>query len=357
MNKSAHKQTNGIVSVLAGIALLFVTGCTKTTDALDSGAQAPLKEGVLVEKTEVDAAKDESGARIIHEKPSVSKKGTNIRVLVNRSPITNYDIKRRAAFLRLRRVGGNRTQKATDELIDEKIKMQEAAKRNSIANDSLVNKAFAGFAKRNKLSTKQMGQIMGRAGVSAKHFKEFLRVQISWQRTVSQKFRSNSREQSQADALFSIRKSGEAKPETREYKLQQVIFVVPAKKRKRLLKSRAVEARAFRQQFTSCTDTLGQVKLLRDVAIKELGRILEPELPPRWKEEVIKTAAGKTTRVKETEKGVEIIAVCSVRSISDDRAAHVVTQSKEFEGLNSKGDKVANDYLRELRSTATIVYR
>ncbi len=343
-------------------SLLVVGGCTNSAETLNSAHHSGAneegeKKGTLREKPEVDAVKDETGAKIIRESSSLSKKGTNIRVLVNRNPITNYDIKRRVAFLKLRRIGGNRTQKATEELIEEKLKMDEADKQRSVANDALVDKAFADFAKRNRMSPKQMGQVLARAGVSAKHFKEFLRVQISWQRTVGQKMRGNTRDLSQSDALFNIRKSGEAKPETREFKLQQVIFVVPKAKRKSQLRLRSKEAKSFAQRFTSCGDTLNQAKQLRDVTVKELGRVLEPELPPNWKAEVIKTEEGKTTRTQETEKGVEFIAVCSVRNVSDDKAAQIVSQSKEFDSLNSKGSKVANEYLAELRSKATIVYR
>ena len=344
---------------LAMLALLGTSACTKSTEALNPSDNdlAVTKSGILRENSQSAGAKDESGAKIIREKSGLSKKGTNIKVLVNNSPITNYDIKRRAAFLKLRRVGGNRTQKATEELIEERIKMQEASKTRSIPNDKVVDQAFASFAKRNRLSAKQMGQIMARSGVSSKHFKEFLRAQISWQRAVGTKFRTNTRKLSESDALFTLRNTGVAKPETREYKLQQVIFVVPQAKRKKILRTRVAEAKSFRQQFISCGDTLGQIKKLRDVAIKDLGRVLEPELPPRWKDEVTSTEQGKTTRVKETEKGAEFIAVCALRNVSDDRTAQLVTQSKKFESLNTEGDEVSKKYLAELRSQATIVYR
>ena len=338
------------------------SACTSSTDALHSSAnkearQLHHQQGKLRETSAPAGIKDETGAKIIRETSKLSNKGTHIRVLVNRSPITNYDIKRRAAFLKLRRIGGNRTTKATEELIEEKLKMQEAAKRRSIANEKTVNEAYNGFAKRNRMSSKQLSQIMGRSGVSAKHFKDFLRTQISWQRTVGSKFRNTTKKLSQSDALFSLRQSGSAKPETREYKLQQIIFVVPEAKRKKLLRVRVSEAKAFALRFTKCGDTLEQAKKLRDVSIKNLGRRLEPELPPRWKEEVIKTEIGKVTRVKETEKGAEFLAVCSVRNVSDDRTAQIVSQTKEFESLNTKGSEVSKKYLGELRSKATIIYR
>ena len=358
----ATKSLSGTIrTIVAGIlmgALVIITGCTKSTDALDTSTNTVIAgEGKLRQPRQVDESKDKSGAKIIRQKSTFGRKGTNIRVLVNNVPITNYDIKKRASFLRLRRVGGNRTQKATEELIEDKLKLIESAKLRTLASDGAVDKAFADFAKRNKMSPKRMAGVLNQAGVSARHFKEFLRVQISWQRTVSGKFRNNARGLSQSDALFSLRKSGEAKPETREYKLQQIIFVVPKAKRKKLLGLRKNEAKSFGQRFISCQDTLSQIKNLRDVSLKELGRILEPELPPRWRDDVIGTKEGKTTRPKETERGVELIAICAVRNISDDRAAQMVTQSKEFDSLNKQGNKAANEYLTELRSKATIIYR
>jgi hypothetical protein len=166
----------GIGLMLAGVSvglILVLGGCTQSTDALDSTqtVSEPAKEGTLREDQVVDQTKDESGAKIIREKSSLSTKGTNIRVLVNGTPITNYDIKKRVAFLKLRRVGGNRTTKATDELIDEQLKIQEAAISGNLANDTTVNKAFADFSKRNKMNSKRMATVLNQAGVTAKHFK------------------------------------------------------------------------------------------------------------------------------------------------------------------------------------------
>lgn len=350
---------------LAGLSLSVILSGCNTAEVVDGVTPEMAKrpgryvnaQGQEIATLEKNVAEDATGAKIIRESSSVTKKGTVIRALVNGDPVTNYDIKRRAAFLRLRRIGGNRTQKATNELIDERIKMDEASRTRSVASDETVNKAFADFAKRNRMSPSQMGRVLGQAGVSSGHFKEFLRAQISWQRTVGKKFQTETRGLSQSDALFSIRKSGGDKPETREYRLQQVIFVVPESKRKSQLKARRTQARTFAQGFTTCEETIVRAKGLRDVSVKNLGRVLEPELPPNWKDSVIATAQGKTTKTQDTNKGVEFIAVCALRNVSDDRAAQIVTQSKQFDEFDGKGSKVADEYLAELKSKATIVYR
>lgn len=337
------------------VGLLMLSACSQSTEAVDTVGEP--KTGKLVENTQKTQETDPTGAKIVREKPTVSRKGTGIRVLVNRQPITNYDISRRAAFLRLRRIGGNRTKKATDELIDEKIKLQEAARRNMLASDAVVDKAYADFAKRNRMPISRLGGVLGQSGVTKQHFKEFLRAQISWQRTVGTKLRGNTRNISQSDAIFTLRHKGKAKPETREYRLQQIIFVIPENRRKRLKSARRKEALAFSQAYTGCDGAIAQAKQLRDVVVKMQGRTLEPQLPQEWKDSIIKTAVNKTTRPRETPRGIELIGVCSVRNVSDDKAAQVVTQSQKFENLGKEGNKVSQDYLKELRSKATIVYR
>ncbi len=50
--------------------------------------------------------------------------------------------------------------KARDELIDEKIKLQEAKRLNAVAEDDDVNKILTGIAERNKMTLEQFTQHM-----------------------------------------------------------------------------------------------------------------------------------------------------------------------------------------------------
>jgi peptidyl-prolyl cis-trans isomerase SurA len=65
--------------------------------------------------------------------------------------------------------------------------------------------------------------------------------------------------------------------------------------------------------------------------------------------------------VRETERGIEFIGICSSREVSDDRVAQMVFQSEgNKEGnkeVNKKGEELSNKYLGELRSKAKIVER
>lgn len=318
---------------------------------------APTKavEGIKPTATTQTNEQVKSNIRTLPSK--VSKRGTSIRAIVNGEIITNTDVAKRKAFLKLRKAKGNRSKLALKELVDEKIKMQEAKKRKTRANDAQVNDAFKRFASGNKLKPAQLTTVLNRGGITAGHFKEFIRGQISWSRTVGSKFQSEVRSKARKNALSEIRKSGGKKPETNEYILQQVIFVVQKSKRKTTLKRRKVEAEAFRQTFQSCDTTKAAAVGQLDVTVRALPRVLEPQLPNEWSEQVIKTSVGQTTKTLETERGVEFLAVCSKRATSDDNVAHVLSQSNEFKDFNKKGDVIAEEFLAELKSKAQIIYR
>ncbi len=121
-----------------------------------------------------------------------SRSGSGIAAFVNNTPVTSNQVKRRAAFLQLRRVGGNRTTKARDELVEESLQIQEARRLNVVADDNTVNEAYLNFAKSNRLSSAQLAQVLNRSGVTKRGFEQYIRAQISWQRAVGLRQRSES---------------------------------------------------------------------------------------------------------------------------------------------------------------------
>jgi peptidyl-prolyl cis-trans isomerase SurA len=207
------------------------------------------------------------------------------------------------------------------------------------------------------MSATQLSQVLGKSGVTVPHFKDFIRGQMSWSRTVTGKFRAETVSKSTSDAMFEIRKSGEDKPETYEYIMEQTIFVIPSGQSKAVLSQRRAEALAFKQGFTKCGETAAKAVGLRDVTVRSLPRSFEEQLPPEWKDELADTAEGETTGIKNTSKGVEFIAVCSKKLVSDDSAATVVSQQKDFDSFNESGNEQAQAYYDELKAAAKIIYR
>jgi peptidyl-prolyl cis-trans isomerase SurA len=278
---------------------------------------------------------------------------SDIKVTVNKAPITSLDLSHRVAFLKLQRRKGNLSELALNDLIDESLKNAEARRIGIKIPDTEVEKAFLGFANDNKLKPAQLTEILNQSGVTAKHFKSYIRSQMSWGQAVGARFRATGR-MTEQEAVRKMLEKGGQKPSATEYVIQQVIFVVPAAKRGQIMGARKKEANALRARYNGCANTRQFVQGLKDVTIKELGRVLAPELPPEWADMVKKTQAGSATGIRETEKGVEFLGICGSKEVSDDRAATVALEAQE-NGGKSGGDALAEKYLKELRDKASIV--
>ncbi len=278
---------------------------------------------------------------------------SEVVAVVNKTPITSSDVARRAAFLRLQRQKSD-TKTARDQLVEEALKREEIARvKMSVSTDD-VEKAFARFAASNKLSPEQLTKILGQAGVGAEHFKEYIAVQMSWPRLVNARYGSRGRMSSQE--LVTRMMENKEKPVTTEYFLQQVIFVVPDSKRNAILGKRKAEAEAARGKFPGCEQSKQFAATMLDVSVRDLGRVLAPELPEEWKPLIEKTS-GTTTGTLVTQRGVEFLAICNQRQVSDDFAAEVVFRAEDL-GKQKNGENPNEEkYLADLRSKAQIDLR
>jgi len=284
---------------------------------------------------------------------------SEVKAVVNGTAITSGDVAKRQAFMRLQRLKPD-AKAAEEQLVDETLKRQEISRvRMSVSQDD-VNASFARFAASNKLSVEQMAQILDRAGVGVDHFKNFIAVQMSWPRLVNVRYGSSARI-SNYDLVNRMMQNNKQKPVTTEYILQQIIFVVPPAKRNAITAKRKSEAEASRSKYPGCDQAKTFAATMRDVSVRDLGRMLAPEIPAEWKD-LVAQIKGNTTATRVTDKGVEYLAICSQRQVSDDQAAEMVFRQEDLD--KSKSDKTAapenensTKYLDELRKHAQIIYR
>ena len=281
--------------------------------------------------------------------------GTGVAAVVNRQPITSSDVARRVAFLKLQHQKGD-AKTAREQLVDEMLKRQEVARVKMSVSTEDVDKAFARFAAGNKISAEQLTQILSQAGVGAEHFKAYIAVQMSWPRLVNARYGGTRGKMSSQDLVTRMMENKQ-KPVTTEYSLKQVIFVVPAAKRNAILNKRKAEADAARPKFPGCDQAKDFAAGMLDVSIRDLGRVLAPELPDDWKPLIEKAPAGGTTATRITDRGVEFLAICNQRQVSDDVAAEAVFRAEDLGKEKKTGEDPNNKkYLDELRSKAQIDY-
>ncbi|MFD1987898.1 SurA N-terminal domain-containing protein [Mesorhizobium newzealandense] len=278
---------------------------------------------------------------------------SEIKYVVNDIPVTTGDIAHRAAFLKLQRKKGD----AAQEMIDQTLRMAEAKRLGIRISDAQVEAAYQRFASSNKMQLSQLDGVMEKSGVSKGHFKEFIRAQMAWNQALSARYRSGdgTGAVSEQDLVRKMLEKGGAKPSATEYMLQQVIFVVPAAERSATLAKRKREADAMRARFNGCNTTREFAKGLIDVTVRDLGRVLAPQLPADWAEQVKATKVGGATATRETDRGVEFIGICSSREVSDDKVAQMVFQGESSGDKNA--DELSKKYVDELKAKARIVKR
>jgi peptidyl-prolyl cis-trans isomerase SurA len=287
---------------------------------------------------------------------ATAEAASQIKAVVNSVPITSGDVSRRVNLLRLQRTPGNIQKLAVEQLVDEVLKRQEILRLKASVSTDEVDAAFGRFAQSNKLSSNQLADILQKAGVGADHFKAFIAISMSWPRVVSSRFGGGSDgKKSTQDIMVEMQQSGK-KLQTTEYFLQQVIFVIPASKAGKITAKRKSEAEASRSKYPGCEQARAFAATMRDVSIRDLGRILKPQLPEEWKPLIEKTKEGGTTGTLVTDKGVEYLAICKQRDVNDDVAAETVFRAEDLTKSKDAEDPNSRKYIEELRSKALISF-
>jgi peptidyl-prolyl cis-trans isomerase SurA len=297
-------------------------------------------------------------AAIVLPQSSIAASNSQIKAVVNGTVITSSDVARRVNFLKLRHTPGNLQKIAQEELVNEVLMRAEIIRTGNSVSTQDVDAAFARFAATNKMSVAQLSSIMQQAGIGVDHFKGYIGIQMSWPRAVQARYGSGGNRMTTSQFVTRLKADNGKKPVTTEYFLQQVIFVVPESKRNKIMGKRKSEAEASRKRYPGCEQAKVFAATMRDVSIRNIGRILEPQLPDEWKDAVMKVPVGGTTPAKVTEKGVEYLSVCKKREVSDDFAAQIIYEARDLQSAEKDSqDADSKKYIADLRKNAQIEQR
>jgi len=280
-----------------------------------------------------------------------------IKVLVDDTPpITTYDIRNRAGLLRLTTRGRAGRSQAIEDLIDERLKMQEAARQRITITDAEVDRAFGQIASRAKLTPARLSQALRRSGVNPQTLKDRLRAEIAWSRIVRARFQATVKitERDVAEALAGKETTADADTGISQFDLQPIIFVIPAKASKGYIAQRRREAEAFRSRFAGCDQALDQAKKLKGVVVKPKTRRTSENLRGATGESIAQTEVGKATRPEKVPQGYQLLGVCAKRDLAGQSMAAEEVRDKLS---NERGSRMARGFLRDLRANAVIEYR
>jgi peptidyl-prolyl cis-trans isomerase SurA len=285
--------------------------------------------------------------------PATASAQSAVRATVNDQPITSYDVSQRIKLMKLfRQPSGDKV--VLDDMVDEVLLDQVAKRRSMNVSDAMVEERFNGIAKQVKLPPAQFVKALGAQGVQAETLRKFLRAQITGAMVVQAKARSVK--VSEADVQAQIEKQG-IQTETatiKEFKLQQIVFVVPKGSSPGYVGQRQREAEAFRKRFAGCDGSLEQAKALKGVVVLNMGRRDSTQIQGPAGEALKAASIGSTIKPDVTERGVEVVAVCDIKEI---RSTAGVRAEIEDKLAAEQSKNVGKDFVAELRKDAKINYK
>ena len=279
---------------------------------------------------------------------------STIKILVNNEPITSYAIGQRAALIKLTARTPNPARAAEDELINEAIQLQEAKRMRVRISDAEVDRAIAGIAERIGISVTQLNGALRQQGVNPETLRQRIYAQLAWGRVLQARFQATSQVTEQ-DLVAALREKGaDIAKETNEYRLEQVIAVVPARASGAEKSAAQSRANDLRNRFSGCEAGLELARSTREVVVRPFGRRLETELAPRLVEALKGVEVGRLSPPIEQPEGLVMFAVCEKKTVRSTAAAMAAI---EEDMRNQRGEQFAMQYLRKLRRDALIERR
>jgi peptidyl-prolyl cis-trans isomerase SurA len=246
----------------------------------------------------------------------------------------------------------NLKKSALDELIEERLKIQEAKRINATIEDAQVDEVIRNIAQRNKMTPEQFAQHVKQMGGDIDSMKARFRATLSWNEVVRRRFSAlvtvNQRE---IDKMVANSSDGEDQV---ELQIHRITLPMPGKFDQKQMARRLEEADRLRHQFAGCKSSAALAAKVQDAKFEDLGVRKPSFVPEPTRSLLLNAKEGEMVPPNMAASGIELYAVCTRKVLKADdqkrdRAAQEL-QQREFEVL-------AKRHLRDLRQDASIEYR
>jgi peptidyl-prolyl cis-trans isomerase SurA len=242
--------------------------------------------------------------------------------------------------------------KAREELIEEKLKLQEAKRLNAVADEAEVNRIIGGIAERNKMTLEQFGQHMKGMGVDINTMKARFRAEMSWRDVVRKRF-GHLVSITDRDVDQFVANTAIAVDDSVELQVQRITLPLPSAVDQTVIAQRIAAADALARQYQGCA-SLPALAASAGGRHEDLGSRKPDTLPEPTRSLLLNASDGDLLPASVSQGGVELWALCGRKAASGDTSARDAAQNqlrqKEFEVLAQK-------HLKDLRQDAAIEIR
>jgi peptidyl-prolyl cis-trans isomerase SurA len=243
---------------------------------------------------------------------------------------------------------------AQEELIEERLKLQEAKRLGVEVTDDDVKRMLQGIADRNKMTIEQFSQQVKSTGFDISTLRERLRGEQAWREAIRRRFGAQINiTQKDVDRMLTTAAS-EAGEDAFELQVQKVTLPLQGRADQSTLVRRFSEAQALHSKADGCKNMAGLVKEVSDAKFEDSKYVKPGNLPEPTRSMLLLAKDGDVLPPSAIANGIEIYAVCGRRPVKGDEKtrdnAMQELQQKEF-------NIVAKRHLFDLRQEAHIEYR
>jgi peptidyl-prolyl cis-trans isomerase SurA len=240
---------------------------------------------------------------------------------------------------------------ALDELIEERLKMQEAKRLSAIAETAEVDRVIKGMAERNKLTPEELAQQVSKSGANVKEMRLRIKASLSWAAVIRQRF-GRQIALSANDLERVVTSVGG--PADVELNVQRILLPLPADVTQQRVAQRLGEAERLRMAYTGCGGMSGLAAQVTGARFDDLGDRPPSSIEEPTRSMLLAANDGEMLPPTVNDGGVELWAMCGRKAVKaaakSKSGGNDQIRQKEFEILSKK-------HLKDLRQDAHIEYR
>ena len=237
------------------------------------------------------------------------------------------------------------TSAARDELVEERLKLQEAKRLGITIDDSDVNSLFERVASNNKMTAEQFTKHLNNIGASARSMKERFRANAAWSQVVARKFgRLVSVSQREIDQFIGSQSGGDDV----RLRLHKITLSVPDSLNQAAVTGRLGEAEQLRRRFQTCRDTAALATKVSGASFNDLRDVNPDSIGEPTRSMLLSADVNDMLPPSLGQAGIELYAVCDKGSNSTSfEARSEASRRLQLEEMNMLGKRHLADLKRD----------
>jgi len=243
--------------------------------------------------------------------PSLSVAQFSPAITINDSVVSEYEITQRVQMLSVFRTPGNLEELAREQLIEDRLKLEQLARAGlAITDEGLLN-AMSEFAGRANLELDQFITVLGQQGISEETFRDFVRVNVSWRDYIRSRYGDRA-QVSEAEIDQALGQAGGSS--SIEVLLSEIIIPAPPPQAQQAI---ATAERISRLTSTSAFEA--EARRVSALPSKTRGGRLDwlpiTNYPPALRGLILDLAPGEVTAPIPINNGVALFQMRGVREV------------------------------------------